>query len=107
VGQLYLTSLSSSKQALHSFKENMAPKNATLQPSKKEIIEFSFKGFANANIAFDNRSIGLIIKSTTMVLASIHPKTQQVVAPTFQSHKTQNLGSTFPAYVVNQTACFS
>ena len=78
----------------------MAPKNAL----KKETIESTSEGSANANIASDNRSTKAMIRSMTEAAASITLK-QQVVAPTLQSRKTQNFGFNLPADGVDQIAC--
>ena len=104
VEHFYLSSLSPSEQVLNSFKEEMAPKNAILQSSKKENIGSTSEGFVKASIAYANRSTRAMTRSMTKATASITLK-QPAVAPTLQSHKTQNFGFNLPTDGINQTAC--
>jgi len=81
VGHLCLSSLSPSKQVPHSFKEDIAPKNAILQSSKKKAIGSTYERSAKASIASSNQSTGVTTRRLTKVAASITPK-QQVMALT-------------------------
>jgi len=53
---LCLTSLSPSKQVLHSFEEDMALENTILQSSKKEAIRSTSEGSINASFESSNQS---------------------------------------------------
>ena len=105
VGHLYLSSLSLNEQVLNSFKEEMAPKNAILESSKRENIGSTSKGSAKASIASGSRSTRVMTRSMIKVAAFVTLK-EQVVAPTLQSRKTQKIGSNLPFDGVNQTTCF-
>jgi len=104
VGYLCLSSLSPGGQVIHSFKEEMTPKNAIIQSSKKETIGPTSEGSLKASIAYGNRSTRVTTRSMTRAAASITWK-QPVVTPTLQSRKTQKFGSNLPINEVNQTVC--
>jgi len=100
-GGISLPLISFSKiQNLHSFEDNVAPKNAL----KKKTIESTSEGSAKASIPSNNRSTRAMTRSMTKAADSITLK-QQAVAPTLQSRKIQNFGFNLPADRVNQTAC--
>jgi len=86
MGLLCLSSVSPSKEILHSFEEKMTPKNVIIQFSKKEIIRPIFEGSAKASIASENRNTRVMTMSMAKAAASITLK--QVVTSTLQSHKT-------------------
>ena len=65
------SSLSSSKQVLHSFEEEMALKNIIPRSSKKDTTEYVFEGSVKASIRSGKRNIGVMTRSMTQVASYI------------------------------------
>jgi len=105
VGHLCLSSLSPSKQ-LHFFEEDMTPKKAILQPSKKKTIRSAYEGSIKASTGSGNQSTKVMTRSTSKADAFITLK-KQVVTLTLQSHKTQKFDLNLPSDGISQTACLS